>query len=86
MNLTDFVKSIVLDLDDYENIGKVGFIEGMSNVIIRNLNMLDVTMRPVHSVDPKRDVLYLKEDGTWEKSEEEGENDFYEESFFGFDD
>ena len=70
MNMTDFVESIKLQLSDLENVGKVGYIEGISNIIVKNLKELDVTQRPVHCTDKKREVVYIKDDNKWEKDEE----------------
>jgi hypothetical protein len=71
MNLTDFINSIDLQLSDLESVGKLGFVNGISNILIKNLNAMDVTMRPVHCSDTKREVMYVKEDGKWEKDEED---------------
>jgi hypothetical protein len=70
MNITDFVNSIQLQLSDLENVGKVGYIEGISNIIIKNLKALDIEKRPVHCTDQKREVIYVKEDNIWEKEDE----------------
>jgi hypothetical protein len=67
MNITDFVDSIKLQLSDLEKIGEVGYIEGISNIIIKNLNELDETKRPVHCTDKKREIIYVKDEGQWEK-------------------
>jgi len=56
MNIMDFVDSIKLQLSDLENVGKLGYVEGISNIIIKNLNDLDVEKRPVHCTDSKREV------------------------------
>jgi hypothetical protein len=71
MNINDFVDSIKLQLSDLENIGKVGYIEGISNIITSNLKALDVTQRPVHCTDKKRETLYIKNENKWEKEDEE---------------
>jgi hypothetical protein len=71
MNLTDFINSIDLQLSDLESVGKLGFVNGISNILIKNLNAMDVTKRPVHCSDTKREVMYVKEDGKWEKDEED---------------
>jgi len=73
MNLTDFVNSIQLQLSDLEKMGEVGYVEGISNIIINNLKGLDVTQRPVHCADKKREVLYIKDEDKWEKENEEKE-------------
>ena len=70
MNLTDFINSIDLQLSDLESVGKLGFVNGISNILIKNLNAMDITKRPVHCSDTKREVMYVKEDGKWEKDEE----------------
>jgi hypothetical protein len=69
MNIMDFVNSIKLQLSDLENVGKIGFVNGISKIIIKNLNALDETQRPVHCTDKKREVIYVKDDNKWEKDE-----------------
>ena len=71
MNLMDFVDSLKLQLTDLENVGKVGFIDGISDIIIKNLKALEITQRPVHCSDSKREVLYVKDEDKWEKDNEE---------------
>jgi hypothetical protein len=70
MNITDFVNSIQLQLTDLMNMGDVGYVNGMSNIIIKNLNDLEVHERPVHCTDVKREVLYVKDEDKWNKETE----------------
>ena len=70
MNIMDFVDSIKLQLTDLEKFGKLGFVEGISNIIVKNLNSLDETKRPVHCTDTKREVMYIKDENKWEKENE----------------
>jgi hypothetical protein len=70
MNISDFVNSIKLQLSDLEKVGEVGYIEGISNIIIKNLNAMDVTLRPVHCTDKKRETMYIKDEDKWEKEDE----------------
>jgi hypothetical protein len=70
MNITDFVDSIKLQLSDFINVGEVGFIEGISNIIVNNLNSLDETIRPIHCTDQKRETFYVKDENIWEKEDE----------------
>ena len=70
MNIMDFVDSIKLQLCDLENVGKLGFVEGISKIIVSNLNSLDETKRPVHCTDSKREVMYIKDEDKWEKENE----------------
>ena len=71
MNITDFVDSIKLQLSDFMNVGEVGFIEGISNIIVKNLNSLDETVRPIHCTDQKRETFYMKDQNIWEKEDED---------------
>ena len=67
MNIMDFVDSLNLQLSDLENVGKRGFIDGISNIIVKNLKALDVNKRPVHCSDTKREIMYIKDEDKWEK-------------------
>ena len=69
MNIMDFVDSIKIQLCDIESIGELGYVNGMSKLIIKHLNALDENMRPVHCSDPKRDSLYVKDKNIWEKED-----------------
>jgi hypothetical protein len=71
MNITDFVDSLKLQLSDLESVGKLGFVEGISNIIVKNLKALDIHKRPVHCSDSKREVMYIKDADKWEKENEE---------------
>ena len=69
MNIMDFVDSIKIQLSDVESIGELGYVNGISKLIIKHLNALDENMRPVHCSDPKRDILYVKDKNVWEKED-----------------
>ena len=69
MNIMDFVESIKLQVTDLERIGEVGYVEGISDIIVSNLNKLDITQRPIHCTDKKRETMYVKDAGKWEKDE-----------------
>ena len=71
MNISEFIENISLQLSDLENIGKVGYVEGVSNIIIKNLNALEVTQRPMHCTDKKRETVYVKDADEWQKEEED---------------
>jgi hypothetical protein len=70
MNITDFIDSLQLQLSDLEKVGELGYIEGISNIIIKNLNALDVTERPIHCTDKKRETMYIKDENKWEKEDD----------------
>jgi hypothetical protein len=71
MNISEFIENIKIDVSDLENMGRVGYVEGMSNILIKNLNVLDVTRRPIHCTDKKREILYIKDNNIWEKDDEQ---------------
>jgi hypothetical protein len=70
MNIMDFVDSIKLQLSDLERVGELGYVEGISKIIVKNLKELDINKRPVHCTDKKREIMYIKDDDKWEKDEE----------------
>jgi len=67
MNMKDFVNSIQLNMTDLENVERLGYVEGMSNILIDNLQKTDVYKRPVHCSDVKRETLYVKDNNKWER-------------------
>lgn len=68
MNMSDFVKNINVSLADLENVGKVGYVEGISTIIIDNLRNTELCKRPIHCSDLKRETLYVKDEDKWERS------------------
>ena len=70
MNITDFVDSIKLQLNDLMEVGELGYVEGISKIIVKNLNNLDETERPVHCTDKKRETMYVKDQGEWNKEDD----------------
>jgi hypothetical protein len=71
MNIMDFVDSIKLQLTDLEKVGNLGFVNGITNIIVKNLKALDETERPVHCTDKKRETIYVKDENKWEKEDNE---------------
>jgi hypothetical protein len=67
MNMKDFVDSIQLQYSDLENVGRLGFVNGISDIIIKNLKALDIHRRPVHCADLKREIMYVKDNNEWIK-------------------
>jgi len=70
MNINDFVESIKVQLCDLERFGEIGYVENLSNIITTNLKALDVTERPVHCTDKKRETIYIKDQDKWEKEDD----------------
>jgi hypothetical protein len=71
MNINDFIDSLQLQLTDLEEVGKLGFVDGISNIIVKNLKAMDIHKRPVHCADKKREVIYIKDEDKWEKENEQ---------------
>ena len=67
MNITDFIKSIQLNVEDLEKVGELGYAEGISRMLVRGLNELEVTKRPIHCSDLKRETIHIKDQDKWEK-------------------
>jgi len=74
MNIMDFVESIKLQISDLEKVGEIGYTQGISNIITTNLKALDVTQRPVHCTDKKRETMYIKDEDKWEKEDDNKTN------------
>jgi hypothetical protein len=67
INFSDFVKNIQISYEDLENNAQLGFVNGISKIFIDNLKQLDVTERPIHCTDVKRETMYIKDENTWTK-------------------
>jgi hypothetical protein len=70
LDIMDFVNSLQLNLADLEHTGNVGYVKGVSDIFLRGLRELDVYKRPIHCSDLKREVMYVKDNDTWEKDED----------------
>ena len=70
MNLTDFIDSLPITAETYDNTIDNGLTKTITNMITNGLSQLDVLERPIHCTDPARKTLYVKEDNVWEKDNE----------------
>ena len=71
LNIGEFIDSIKVQLTDLENTGRLGYVEGVSKILIKNLNELDAYKRPIHCSDLKREVIYIKDDDKWLKENDD---------------
>jgi len=69
MNISDFANSFDLQLSDLESVGELGYVEGITKIMVDKLNSMDIYKRPIHCSDAKRETLYVKDDDKWEKEE-----------------
>ena len=67
INITDFVSSLSISINDLEETSRLGYVEGISNIFLNGLKQLDVHYRPVHCADQKREILYIKDNNEWTK-------------------
>ena len=67
LNIMDFVNSLKLQITDLENTSKLGFIDGTSKIIIDGLKELELHKRPVHCSDLQNEILYVKDNDTWQQ-------------------
>ena len=69
LNITDFVRSLEVNMNDLVQTGKLGYVDGMSRIFVNALKDMDVTERPIHCTDIKRETVYIKDQDKWEKDE-----------------
>lgn len=69
LNLTDFVNTLELKTDDLDNTRQHGFVMGITDILVKGLKQLDLNKRPIHCCDLKREVLYVKDNNTWERDD-----------------
>jgi len=67
MNIAEFIDSFQLQFADLERVGQLGYVDGISDIIIKKLNEMDIYKRPIHCSDTKRDIMYVRADNVWEK-------------------
>ena len=69
INIDDFIQSVALQLSDLDYTRKYGYVAGITNILLRGLKAIDVNKRPFHCCDIKREIIYIKHDGVWEKDD-----------------
>ena len=69
LNMNDFVDSLQLQINDLDQMNELGYVNGITRIILNGLNKLDLTKRPLHCSDVKREILYVKENNEWDKEE-----------------
>ena len=67
MNMSEFIENMDVNFKDIEYIGRNGYVNGMTNMILSRIKDLDVTKRPLHCTDLKRETMYIKDNDEWNK-------------------
>jgi hypothetical protein len=70
MNMSEFIENMEVQFEDIENIGKEGYVTGMTNMIMSRIKNLDITQRPLHCTDLKRETIYIKDNDVWKKDDD----------------
>ena len=73
MNIDDFIKSLQVTMEDFQETGRLGYVEGITRIILNGLKQVDTTKRPIHCTDVKRETVYIKNQDAWEKENKEKE-------------
>jgi hypothetical protein len=73
LNMSEFLESLTLCLNDFENFGPLGYCGGITNILLNGLKTLDVNKRPIHCSDLKREVIHIKNNDVWQKDEEQAQ-------------
>jgi hypothetical protein len=71
INLTDFINSLQVQVEDFETTGRLGYVEGISRIIMNGIKQMDVNKRPIHCTDVKRETVYVRDQDAWEKEDPE---------------
>jgi len=71
MNIVDFINSLKLTIEDFETTGRLGFVDGISRIFVKELKKLEIEKLPIHCTDLKRETVYIKDNDIWEKENEE---------------
>lgn len=71
LNMSDFIQSISIDIEDLDKTKVLGFSKGLTNIIVKNLRQLDIYKRPIHCSDPMKEIMYIKNDNIWSEDKED---------------
>ena len=69
INFSDFINRIEVSHDDLENNAQLGFVNGITKILMDNLRQLTLSERPIHCTDVKRETLYIKDQDVWNKDD-----------------
>ena len=70
INLNDFIQSIKLNPDDFIRTGEIGYVRGISDIMVERIRDMEPHTRPIHCTDLKRETIYVKDSDTWSKENE----------------
>ena len=71
MNISEFIENLNIQLKELENVGNNGYVTGISDIILKRIKGLEVSKRPLHCTDMKRETMYIRDENEWNKDTEE---------------
>ena len=71
MNMTDFIQDMRITNEEFENFSKIGYVAGITDLFMNRMQLMDITKRPLHCTDVKRDILYIRDENAWKKDNED---------------
>jgi len=71
MNINDFIQNLNIQLKELENVGNNGYVVGISDIIVSRIKGLEISKRPLHCTDAKRETMYIKNENEWNKDNED---------------
>ena len=71
MNMTDFIQDMQITNEEFENFSKIGYVAGIADLFMNRMQLMDITKRPLHCTDVKRDILYIRDENAWKKDNED---------------
>jgi hypothetical protein len=69
MNIMEFVDQLQVSVKDLEETGRLGYAEGISKIFINGLKQINISDRPIHCADSKREIVYIKDKNQWTKED-----------------
>jgi hypothetical protein len=69
MNIMEFVDQLQVSVKDLEETGRLGYAEGISKIFINGLKQINISDRPIHCADSKREIVYIKDKNQWNKED-----------------
>ena len=70
MNIMEFVDQLQVSVKDLEETGRLGYSEGISKIFINGLKQINISDRPIHCADSKREIVYIKDKNQWNKEDD----------------
>lgn len=71
ITMNEFINSIEVSMDDFVETGKLGFVDGISKIMLERMQDMEMHTRPMHCTDLKRETLYIKNEDAWEKGDQD---------------